>query len=75
MLVSHAHYDHMDLRTLARLWARDRPRILAPLGNDAIVSAHDTFIAMATADWGDTLDLGRGALAALVPVHHWSARG
>ncbi len=75
VLVSHAHYDHMDLRTLARLWARDRPRIVAPLGNDAIVRAHDASIAVDTADWDDRLDLGRGAAVHLAPVHHWSARG
>jgi hypothetical protein len=34
-LLTHNHYDHLDLDTIARLWARDRPRIVAPLGNDA----------------------------------------
>src|SRR6185369_4584465 len=33
VLVSHNHYDHLDVATLRRLQARDRPRILAPLGN------------------------------------------
>jgi L-ascorbate metabolism protein UlaG (beta-lactamase superfamily) len=75
VLVSHAHYDHMDLATLSRLWARDRPRILAPLGNDAILRAHDPGMEVATADWGDTVALPGGARATLEPVHHWSARG
>ena len=34
-------HDHLDVATLARLWRRDRPRILAPLGNDAIIWDED----------------------------------
>src|SRR3546814_3094011 len=38
VVVSHNHYDHMDLPTLKRLWARDRPLIVTSLGNDSIIS-------------------------------------
>ena len=37
VLVSHNHYDHMDLPTLRRLWERDRPLIVTSLGNDTIL--------------------------------------
>ncbi|MEI9926860.1 MAG: MBL fold metallo-hydrolase [Sphingomonas sp.] len=37
ILVSHDHYDHMDLDTLARLWKRDRPLIVTSLGNDSVI--------------------------------------
>ena len=37
VLVSHNHYDHMDLPTLQRLWERDRPLIVTSLGNDTIL--------------------------------------
>ena len=53
----------------------ESPLVGAGLGNDAIVRAHDASIEVATADWGGTFDLGRGAGVHLVPVHHWSARG
>ena len=36
-LVSHAHYDHLDLPTLSRLAAVHRTRVIAPLGNDKII--------------------------------------
>ncbi len=35
VLVSHGHYDHLDVATLSRLAAAHRPRIITPLGNDA----------------------------------------
>jgi L-ascorbate metabolism protein UlaG (beta-lactamase superfamily) len=37
VLLSHNHYDHFDVATLKRLWARDRPVIVTSLGNDAIL--------------------------------------
>ena len=37
VLVSHNHYDHMDLATLKHLWDRDRPAIVTSLGNEAIL--------------------------------------
>jgi L-ascorbate metabolism protein UlaG (beta-lactamase superfamily) len=37
VVVSHNHYDHMDLTTLKRLWDRDRPLIVTALGNDTIL--------------------------------------
>jgi L-ascorbate metabolism protein UlaG (beta-lactamase superfamily) len=75
VLVSHGHYDHLDVETLARLWRRDRPHIVAPLGNDVTIRGHDPAIAVTTADWGDTVPLGNGVEAVLEQVHHWSARG
>ena len=75
VLLSHGHYDHLDLETLARLWQRDRPRIVAPLGNDATIRGHDPAIAVTTADWRGTVPLGNGVETVLEQVHHWSARG
>ena len=75
VLVSHGHYDHLDLATLARLWQRDRPRIVAPLGQDATIAEAHPEIAVTTADWDATVPLGHGVAATLAPVHHWSARG
>ncbi len=37
VLVTHNHYDHMDVGTIGRLWQRFRPRIVTPLGNDTIL--------------------------------------
>jgi len=75
VLVSHCHYDHLDLPTLARLAASHRPRVITPLGNDAIMRSHDPAIAAEAYDWGDRVPLPGGASVTLVPVQHWSARG
>jgi L-ascorbate metabolism protein UlaG (beta-lactamase superfamily) len=74
VLVSHAHYDHLDVATLSRLAAAHRPRVITPLGNDAIMRAHDKAIAAEAYDWHDRVAIGRDAAVTLVPTRHWSAR-
>lgn len=75
VLVSHGHYDHLDVETLARLWRRNKPRIVAPLGHEATIRGYDADITVTTADWNDTVPLGNGVDAVLEQVHHWTARG
>ena len=74
VLVSHAHYDHLDVATLSRLAAAHRPRVIAPLGNDAIMRSHDKAIAAEGYDWHDCVEVGPVAAVTLVPTRHWSAR-
>jgi L-ascorbate metabolism protein UlaG (beta-lactamase superfamily) len=74
VLVSHGHYDHLDVATLSRLAAAHRPRVVTPLGNDAIMRAHDAAIAAEAYDWGDRVRLGTGVAVTLLPAQHWSAR-
>ena len=74
VLVSHAHYDHLDLATLSRLAAAHRPRVVTPLGNDVIMLNHDRAIAAAAYEWHASLDIGAGVTVTLVPTRHWSAR-
>jgi len=74
VLVSHGHYDHLDLATLSRLAAAHRPRVIAPLGNDRLMRAHDPAIAAEGHDWGARVEIGDGVAVTLVPTQHWSAR-
>jgi L-ascorbate metabolism protein UlaG (beta-lactamase superfamily) len=73
-LVSHCHYDHLDLPTLSRLAAVHRTRVITPLGNDTIMRAHDPAIRAEAHDWYDRIVLGEGVAVTLAPMRHWSAR-
>ena len=75
ILVTHNHYDHMDTATVGRLWQRNRPRVVTPLGNDAILEADIPGIEAEAVDWGATMDLGDGVRVHVEPTLHWSARG
>jgi L-ascorbate metabolism protein UlaG (beta-lactamase superfamily) len=74
VLVTHNHYDHLDLATLARLRARHPVRVIAPLGNAAII---DPAIGGGTSelDWGESVALSPDVAVHLRPAAHWSARG
>jgi len=74
ILLTHNHYDHMDVATLARL-KRERPcPIITPLGNDTILRKVIRQVDARAFDWGDSVDVG-GVRVHLTPAQHWSARG
>jgi L-ascorbate metabolism protein UlaG (beta-lactamase superfamily) len=75
VLVSHGHYDHLDVATLARLAATFAPRVITPLGNDATMREADAAIKAEGFDWKDRVELGGGVAVTLVATRHWSARG
>ncbi|URW75182.1 MBL fold metallo-hydrolase [Sphingomonas donggukensis] len=75
VLISHNHYDHLDLATLKALWQRDRPLIVTALGNDAILRS--VGIEAQALDWGQSVAVGDPAAAVRVHVtrnHHWGSR-
>jgi len=75
VLVSHNHYDHLDLVTLRRLKERDDPLVVTPLGNDVLIDEAVPGMRLAAHDWGDRIDIGDRAAIHIEPAHHWSARG
>lgn len=75
VIVTHNHYDHMDVATLTRLVDRHRPLVLTPLGNDTILRADVPRIDVKAVDWDASTDLGGGIVAHAEPAQHWSARG
>jgi L-ascorbate metabolism protein UlaG (beta-lactamase superfamily) len=75
VLVSHGHYDHLDVATLSRLAAKFSPRVITPLGNDVTMRGADAAIKAEAFDWHQRVELGGGLAVTLVPTRHWSARG
>jgi L-ascorbate metabolism protein UlaG (beta-lactamase superfamily) len=74
VLVSHGHYDHLDIATLSKLAAAHRPRVITPLGDDTVMRNYDPAIAAEGYDWGNRVEVGAGIAVTLVPTRHWSAR-
>jgi L-ascorbate metabolism protein UlaG (beta-lactamase superfamily) len=74
VLVTHGHYDHLDLATLSQLAATHHPRVITPLGNDAIMRNHDPTIAVERYDWDQRVELAADVAVTPVPTRHWSAR-
>jgi L-ascorbate metabolism protein UlaG (beta-lactamase superfamily) len=75
VMLSHNHYDHMDIATLRRLNVEHNPLIVTPLGNDAILRRALPNVRVVAGDWWDRVDIGKGGEVIIVPAHHWSARG
>ncbi len=75
VLVSHGHYDHLDVATLSKLAAKFSPRVITPLGNDLTMREADDKIRAEAFDWHQRVELGGGVAVTLVPTRHWSARG
>ncbi len=71
ILISHAHFDHLDRPTLARLPKRT-----------PVVTAHQTgdlvrdlgFRRVTELHWGDALEMDNGVTLGAVEVAHWGAR-
>lgn len=72
ILVSHNHFDHMDLSTLKKLWDRDRPLIVSSLGNDGVIE--QAGVPARTLDWGGRLAVRSGVEVIVTRNHHWSTR-
>jgi L-ascorbate metabolism protein UlaG (beta-lactamase superfamily) len=73
VLLSHNHYDHLDLATLRRLADRGQSQFVVPAGvgrllrSQSIGPVHEL-------DWGESLPLP-GTTIHSVPALHFSARG
>lgn len=74
ILISHNHYDHLDLATLAALQARHRPRVVTGLGQRGLLAAAG-ITAPVELDWWGEHALGDGYTVTFTPAQHFSARG
>jgi L-ascorbate metabolism protein UlaG (beta-lactamase superfamily) len=74
VLVSHNHYDHLDLPTLRHLAARFRSPIYTGLGNDRLLGK-ESIEGAVPLDWWESRRLSPDVAVHFVPAQHFSARG
>lgn len=72
VLISHSHYDHLDVDTLTRLAERDDPLVLAGLGNDGLLDPLG--VQNRTLGWTDTVEHA-GLTVHGRPSRHFAGRG
>ncbi len=73
VLISHNHYDHLDIPTLKKLNEKFSPTFLVGLANNKLLSA-EGISNVQEMDWWDSIDF-KGIKIHFTPVQHWSARG
>lgn len=73
VLLSHNHYDHLDIPTLRRLDERDAPLSITGLGNRAFLERRG-LRKVVELDWWQPHDV-KHARITFVPAVHWSNRG
>jgi L-ascorbate metabolism protein UlaG (beta-lactamase superfamily) len=73
VLVSHNHYDHLDLATLHHLQWRKAPRILTPLGNSLLLS-RSGIRGAEELDWWRSARVDEHVEITCVPSQHFCAR-
>jgi L-ascorbate metabolism protein UlaG (beta-lactamase superfamily) len=69
VLVSHNHYDHLDVPTLKELVRRFDPHIVTPLGNAALIPS----TRVTELDWHQSCT-AKNISIECEPVQHWSSR-
>ncbi len=73
VLISHNHYDHLDLDTLGRLKDKFNPRFYAGLGTKEFLTDNSIPLSF-DLDWWESFQ-HKNVNITFVPAQHWSARG
>lgn len=74
VVISHNHYDHLDIPTLRHLAEVHRPRFYAGLGNRALL-AENGIANVHELDWWQSVRLADDVRLTSAPVRHFSGRG
>jgi len=73
VVLSHCHYDHLDLAALRWLGRQHRPAIITTLGNRAWLEAHGVSRVLEF-DWWESGDAVPEIHATCAPAQHFAAR-
>jgi len=72
LLVSHAHYDHLDKPSIKSI-AHHHPKAIVPLQMGQLIGSISRDIAITELDWYESTSLGELTIT-LTPAKHWSKR-
>jgi L-ascorbate metabolism protein UlaG (beta-lactamase superfamily) len=73
ILLSHNHYDHLDVVTLTRLNQRFAPAVLAPIGNSNLLRSIG-FEGVHEMDWWDESEIHSHLIITFAPTQHFAGR-
>ncbi|MCS5711532.1 MBL fold metallo-hydrolase [Candidatus Berkiella aquae] len=73
VIISHNHYDHMDLVSLKALTEKDNPLFIVPLQNAYILNKKG-ITNIIELDWWQTHYINENRSITAVPAQHWSKR-
>ncbi|TGK35784.1 MBL fold metallo-hydrolase [Leptospira andrefontaineae] len=74
VVISHNHYDHLDLETLKNLNRKFSPKFLVPLGDKGLLQS-EGISNTEEMDWWETIKIEKKAEVTFAPTQHLSARG
>jgi L-ascorbate metabolism protein UlaG (beta-lactamase superfamily) len=73
VLLSHNHYDHLDVPGLRKLLKHHAPVFVTPLGNKRYIQRARRSVDVIELDWRQSVDL-KGSRITVMPALHWSKR-
>ncbi len=74
-LVSHDHYDHLDLSTILKLHKRFKPIIYGGLSLGGYLNKKNKHLSTEELGWWQSIPIKKDVSLTFVPAHHWSSRG
>jgi L-ascorbate metabolism protein UlaG (beta-lactamase superfamily) len=74
VLLSHNHYDHLDVATLKRIHDKYNPQYIVPLGVSAYLRSKKIDL-VRELDWWQKVSFGTNFNIEAVPAQHFSGRG
>lgn len=74
VLVSHNHFDHLDLTTLVELYRRFQPKFITGYGNREILSSRGIRDVEELDWWQSSTATTLAARVVFTPAQHWSSR-
>lgn len=74
IILSHNHYDHLDIETLKKLNKSFSPLVIVPVGDKKLVESIG-FSDVRELDWWESIDVNGNTNITFTPTQHSSARG